>query len=82
MRTVTLYTRDGCCLCDEVRKVLIQLRHRHCFELTERDIEADEALLREYMERIPVVEIDGIEAFELVIDEAELERALARVGQA
>jgi glutaredoxin len=82
MTTVTLYTRDGCCLCDQVRDVLIQLRQRHSFDLTERDIEADEELLREYMERIPVVEIDGIEAFELVIDKAELEQTLARVGQA
>ena len=40
----------------------------------ERDIDADEALLRAYLERIPVVTIDGVEAFELFVDEAELER--------
>jgi len=79
---VTLYTREGCCLCDEAREILIRARARHGFDLTECDLEADEALLRAYMERIPVVEIDGTEAFELVIDESDLERTLARVEQA
>ena len=74
-----LYTRPGCCLCGEAREVLERVRHRHPFALTERDIERDDALLRRYLERIPVVEIDGIEAFELFVDEPELERLLCRV---
>ena len=47
------------------------------FELEERDIESDDALLRAYLERIPVVTIDGVEAFELFVDETELR---ARLG--
>ena len=74
-----LYTRPGCCLCDEAREVLERVRRRHPFALTERDIEQDDALLRRYLERIPVVEIDGLEAFELFVDEPELERLLCRV---
>jgi glutaredoxin len=80
MTTVILYTREGCCLCDEARAILLRAQARHEFELQERDIEADEELLRSYLERIPVVAIDGTEAFELVVDEAELERMLGRVG--
>ena len=49
------------------------------FELSERDIDGDDALLRRYLERIPVIEIDGDEAFELVIDETELRQHLGRV---
>ena len=82
MTTVTLYTREGCCLCDDARAMLERARERHRFELEERDIEADERLLRAYLERIPVVEIDGSEAFELVVSEAELELALCRVEAA
>jgi hypothetical protein len=37
------------------------------------------ALLRAYLERIPVVTIDGVEEFELFVDEAELERRLTMV---
>ena len=51
----------------------------HPFDLEERDIDADDALLRAYLERIPVVTIDGEEAFELFVDEAEL-RAAARIS--
>jgi glutaredoxin len=76
MRSVVLYGREGCCLCDDARVVLNRVRDRRGFELRECDIETDEALLRAYLERIPVVTIDGTEAFELVVDEAELERRL------
>ena len=79
MRTVVLYGREGCCLCDEARVILERVRAKHPFALHQRDIEQDEALHRAYLERIPVVTIDGAEAFELFIDEAELERRLGRV---
>jgi glutaredoxin len=77
IRTVVLYGREGCCLCDDAREVLLRVRARHQFALQERDIDADERLLRAYLERIPVVTIDGTEAFEFFVDEAELERLLA-----
>jgi glutaredoxin len=77
MRRVTLYGRAGCCLCDDARELLLRMRRRHPFELVERDIEADEQLLRSYLERIPVVEIDDEIAFELIVDERELERLLS-----
>jgi glutaredoxin len=79
MRTVVLYGRDGCCLCDDAREVLLRVRDRRPFVLEDRDIDSDEALLRAYLERIPVVTIDGVEQFELFVDEAELERRLGMV---
>jgi len=80
MTTVTLYTREGCHLCDDARGILIRAQARHLFELVELDIESDERLMGGYLERIPVVAIDGVEAFELFVDESELERMLGRVG--
>jgi glutaredoxin len=73
-----LYGRDGCCLCDDARTVLARVRARRPFELREVDIEGDEALHRAYLERIPVVTIDGVELFQYHVDEAVLERELAR----
>ncbi len=81
IRTVVLYGREGCCLCDDAREALLRVRARHQFALQECDIDDDEGLLRAYLERIPVVTIDGTEAFEFVIDEAELERLVATVHQ-
>jgi hypothetical protein len=76
-RDVVLYGRDGCCLCDDARAVLLRVRAEQPFALTERDIDGDEALLRTYLERIPVVTIDGVEEFELFVDEARLRQVLA-----
>ena len=74
--TVVLFGREGCCLCDDARDVLLRVRAKHPFTLEERDIEEDQQLLRTYLERIPVVTIDGREAFELFVDEDELARRL------
>jgi hypothetical protein len=79
MRTVVLYGRDGCCLCDDAREILLRVRARRPFVLEDRDIEQDENLLRAYLERIQVVTIDGVEQFELFVDESELERRLDMV---
>jgi hypothetical protein len=73
---VVLYGREGCCLCDEARAVLMRVRSRHPFHFEERDIERDDSLLRAYLERIPVVTIDDVEVFEFFVDETELARRL------
>jgi glutaredoxin-like protein DUF836 len=76
MTEVVLFGREGCCLCDEAREVLLRVRARRPFVLREHDIDGDDALLRAYLERIPVVTIDGVEAFEFFVDESELLRRL------
>ena len=48
------------------------MRERLGFEFDEVDIEADEELELEYGFRIPVVEVDGEEAFEVTVDPAQL----------
>lgn len=42
------------------------------------DIESSDALLRKYLERIPVVEVDGVEVSELEFDREAFRRALDR----
>jgi len=76
LKQVTLYGRPGCCLCDEALKVIERVRARVPFALAEKDIETDEQLLAAYLERIPVVTIDGREAFELFVEERAFEIAL------
>ena len=46
------------------------------FALRERDIDGDEALLRAYFERIPVVALDGEELFDFYVDETALRERL------
>jgi glutaredoxin len=76
VRTVTLYGRPGCHLCDDARAALERVRARHPFVLREVDIEADDALFKRYLERIPVVALDGEQLFELFVDEEALARTL------
>jgi hypothetical protein len=75
--SVILYSRPGCCLCDDAREVLMRVRSQRPFVFQERDIDGDDSLLRAYLERIPVVTIDGVEAFEFFVDEAELGQRLS-----
>ncbi len=79
MSVVVLYGRPGCCLCDDAREVLERVRAEQPFELVERDIEGSDELLRAYLERIPVVTLDGVELFDLFVDETVLRDRLARV---
>ena len=77
MRHVVLFSRPGCGLCDEARTVLLAERERTDFAFEEVNVETDDALELEYGIRIPVVTIDGEEAFEISVDRAAFARALA-----
>jgi hypothetical protein len=77
VRVVTLYGRPGCHLCDDAREVLLRIRAEAPFELVERDIERDDDLLRRYLERIPVIALDGEELFDFFVDEEGLRAALS-----
>jgi hypothetical protein len=77
MKRVVLYTREGCGLCETAKRVLLAERERTPFDLEEIDVEGNDDLEMEYGIRIPVVLVDGVELFELVVDPDALTRALA-----
>jgi len=77
MRRLILYGRPDCHLCDEARAILSKLlAEAGDVEIEERNIEEDDVLLREYLERIPVIELDGRVIGELVPDPAALRLSL------
>ncbi len=78
---VTLYGKPGCCLCDEARAVVARVRAAHPFVLEEVDITFDPVLERRYRERIPVLVVDGEEAFQYRVDAEELTRRVATVAR-
>jgi glutaredoxin len=82
MAKVTLYSKPDCPLCEEARLVLERARANTPFDLEEVDITSRDALFEEYGERIPVVAIDGREAFQYFVDEQELDRRLAAAPEA
>ena len=62
-RHVIIYSRPGCHLCDEAKAVIQNSGCSDKFILEEVNIESDEELLRKYKYDIPIVTIDGTEAF-------------------
>lgn len=75
---LTLYTRPGCRLCDEMKAVVRRVQGQVACELTEVDISRDEALLKRYGRHIPVLVADGVEVARTRVGVAELLAALAR----
>lgn len=57
MLTVTLYTRENCSLCDEVRAELQALQEKFPHRLVTVDIDSDPSLKEKYGALIPVVEV-------------------------
>jgi len=74
---LVLYGRPGCHLCDDARTVL----ERVGAPFAEVDITSDDALHAAYLERIPVVALDGVELFEFFVDEGALRERLDRVNR-
>jgi glutaredoxin len=72
-----LYGKPGCHLCDDARTVLMRVGAP--FE--EIDIETDDVLHAAYLERIPVVVLDGVELFDHFVDEGALREHLDRVNR-
>ena len=82
MTKVVLFSRPGCHLCDVAHGVLTDVRADLPFELEVRDISGDRALEAAYGHHIPVVAIDGVEAFRHAVDAGALRAWLCRQGVA
>ena len=77
---VLVYSRPDCHLCETAIEKLVALHAEgYRFELHEIDIESSDLLLRRHLERIPVIEVDGIVASELVYDDAAVRARLDTV---
>ena len=74
---VTLYSRDPCGLCDAARDAIEEARRRRPFSFEEILIDGDEELEATYGLRVPVVLVDGEEAFEIELTAGQL---LDRLG--
>jgi glutaredoxin len=60
---VTLYTRAGCCLCDEAKQLIRDARMHAEFDYQEIDIDGDPDLRRLYNDEVPVIAINRVKAF-------------------
>jgi glutaredoxin len=70
MARLVLYSRPGCHLCDDARVVLQRIGE----PFDEVDIDSDDELFKRYLERIPVITLDGEELYDFFVDEQDLRR--------
>jgi len=75
---VTLYGRPGCHLCELARDELLTFAE---LDLREVDIESDDRLFAAMLERIPVVEVDGLVVSELEFDRRAFADAVAGAAE-
>jgi hypothetical protein len=82
LRRVVLYHAAGCHLCERARAVIESVRAEVPFDLEEADIGGDPDLEAKYREWLPVVEIDGEQAFVYYVDADAFRRKVATQSQA
>ena len=77
MIALTIYSRPGCHLCDEMKAVVSAVAQQVPLRLDEVDISADPALEALYGMEIPVLMVEGKKAAKYRIAEDALLRVLA-----
>jgi glutaredoxin len=80
MRAVTLYTREGCHLCDDALAVLQTERLATPFALEVVDVDTDPSLRERYGMEVPVIAVDGRKAFKYRVTAEALRQRLNREG--
>ena len=60
---VVLYSKPGCHLCEEMKAEMSSARCADLYSLEEIDIESDAVLFARYRLEVPVLWINGVEAF-------------------
>ena len=75
---VIVYSRPGCHLCDEAKAAIENSNCSEHFTLEVVNIESDDELLKKYKYDIPVILIDGEEAFRHRIDPREFKIRVMR----
>ena len=76
MIAVTLYSRPGCHLCDDMKAVVERVARSVPLTLIVVDISTDAELEQRYGQEIPVLLIDGRKAAKYRVSEEELSRKL------
>ena len=75
---LTIYSKPGCHLCDEMKAVVRGVIAERPITLEEVDISTDPVLSERYGLQIPVLLIDGRKVAKYRVSEAELRRMLER----
>ena len=73
---ITLYTREDCCLCEEMKEVVRKVASEFPLEIEEVDVDEGPDLKEKYGNEVPVLFINGRKAFKYRVTERGLKKRL------
>lgn len=81
MTKITIYSRNGCHLCDDAFNTLESMREELNFEIDVIDIDQNAELVKLYSDQVPVIHIDGIHHDFYKVDPVRFRSSLERHRQ-
>ncbi len=77
---LTVYTRHGCHLCEDLLQQMQTLQNSHVFEYFTVDVDADPRIRQQYAALVPVVVLGDRQICHYFLDQAALLQALADIN--
>lgn len=75
---LTLYSRQECCLCDEMKAIIREVALTIPLDLEVIDVDGSAELREEFGHEVPVLFVDGRKAFKYHVTKNDLEKQLKR----
>ena len=75
---LTLYSREDCCLCDEMKAIIREVSLTIPLELEVIDVDDSVALREKFGAEVPVLFVDGSKAFKYRVTKSALARRLGK----
>jgi len=72
-----LYSRTECCLCEEMKEVILRVAKKMPLVLQEIDVDSSAQWVEEFGNEVPVLFINGRKAFKYRVTQKELEKKLS-----
>jgi glutaredoxin len=75
---LTLYSRQDCCLCDEMKAIILEVVLTIPVDLEVIDVDGSAELREKFGNDVPVLFVDGKKAFKYRVTESALARRLRK----
>jgi glutaredoxin len=75
---LTLYARQDCCLCDEMKAIIREVALKIPLELDEIDVDGSAELREKFGAEVPVLFVDGRKTFKYRVTKNALARRLRK----
>ena len=77
-RKLTLYSRQDCCLCEDMKSVIAEVAAKIPLELEVIDVDGTDEVREKFGNDVPILFIDGRKAFKYRVTAKELQRRFRR----